>query len=186
MRIISGAWRGGRLKVPNGVRATTDRVREAIFSILGDASDKTVLDLYAGSGSLGIEALSRGARTAWFVDLSKKSLNAVRANLEGRGEGLDVRLIRRDAIAFLPKIRRSFDWVFCDPPFYTVDLLKLVTAFASSEAVGEETLVILEIDRFHTLPVPDELTLIDRRKFGDSIVHFLKRVSNDDAEPSRA
>jgi 16S rRNA (guanine(966)-N(2))-methyltransferase RsmD len=172
--------------VPNGVRATTDRVREAIFSILEDASDKTVLDLYAGSGSLGIEALSRGARTVWFVDVSKKSLNAVRANLENKGGGLDIRLIRKDAVSFLPKIRRSFDWVFCDPPFYTVDLQKLVSAFAASEAVGGETLIILEIDRFHTLPVPDELTLIDRRKFGDSIVHFIKRVTPDDAEPSRA
>lgn len=180
-------WRGQHLRVPNGVRPTTDRVREAIFSILGDADDKDVLDLYAGSGSLGIEALSRGARTVWFVDRSRKSLLAVRSNLESKEPPApEIRLLRRDIVTFLNKVERSFDWVFCDPPFYKVDLWKLVTAFEASTATGKNSLIVLETDRFHTLAMPEQLALVDRRKFGDSIIHFIKRAPLEPSEPTRA
>src|SRR3954452_16141177 len=117
MRVIAGSYGGRILKAPrgDGTRPTSDRVREALFSILGDrVQDARVLDLFAGSGALGIEALSRGAQSAVFVDDAPAAVRAVRANLEGV-EGAEV--IRRDARAFLRTAReqpRQYDLVFLD------------------------------------------------------------------------
>lgn len=171
--------------MPKGVRATTDRIREAVFSILGEVQNRAVLDLYAGSGSLGIEALSRGAREAWFVDKSRRALSCIDANLKDKKPG-DVRFIRQDSREFLVRADRSFDWVFCDPPYEGVDLSKLLRAISDSKAVGSDSLVVLETDRFHTLIVPEELVLIDLRKFGDTVIHFIKRAPDIKPEPSRA
>ena len=102
MRIVAGRWGGRRLTTPRGtaVRPTADRVREALFSILGGAVEGArVLDLFAGSGALGLEALSRGAAEATFVDSSAASVAAVRANLEAVGGEAEVR--RADALRFL-------------------------------------------------------------------------------------
>ena len=102
MRIVAGRWGGRRLTTPRGaaVRPTADRVREALFSILGDfVQDARVLDLFAGSGALGLEALSRGAASATFVDSAAASVAAVKANLEALGGEAEVR--RADALRFL-------------------------------------------------------------------------------------
>jgi 16S rRNA (guanine966-N2)-methyltransferase len=174
VRIISGIRRGQNLKVPSTARATTDRVREAIFSILEEAQDLEVLDLYAGSGSLGLEALSRGARGACFVDISKAAQGAIRDNL--RHQDLDsVRIIKQDAFEFLRKTSDTFSWIFCDPPYDRVDYTRLLRALIESSALGADSLLILESDRYHTLVIPEELELIDKRKFGDTIIHFLKK-----------
>lgn len=185
MRIISGIWRGRTLHVPPGVRATTDRVREAIFSILGDAQGLDVLDLFAGSGALGIEALSRGARKVSFVDASRRAIACIQSNLPQ--ESVEAgRLIRQDALMFLRKSEESFDWIFCDPPYLRVDYDKLLRTLTKSAAFGADSLLILETDRFHTLTIPPELTRIDQRKFGDTVIHFLKRAVDDQPEYKRA
>src|SRR3712207_6356584 len=103
MRIIAGNHKGRRLHAPPNARPTSDRVREALFSILGDVTGAEVLDLFAGSGALGIEALSRGAAAATFVDSSEAAVRAVRRNLAGM-EG-EVR--RADALRFLDSARRA-------------------------------------------------------------------------------
>ncbi len=120
MRIVAGAYGGRRLTAPRGgrVRPTSDRVREALFSILGTVAGARVLDLFAGSGALGIEALSRGAAEATFVDSAPAAARAVRANLDALGIGAEVR--RADARAFLRSARaggRQYDLVFLDPPY---------------------------------------------------------------------
>ncbi len=117
MRVIAGRHRGRALTRPAGVRPTADRVREALFSMLGDVSEADVLDLYAGSGALGIEALSRGAASAVFVDSSRDAVDAVQANLTALGERGEV--VRRDALDYLRGVAglRSFDLVLCDPPY---------------------------------------------------------------------
>jgi 16S rRNA (guanine966-N2)-methyltransferase len=162
------------LKVPVGARATTDRVREAIFSILEEPEGKDVLDLYAGSGALGLEALSRGARSVCFVDLSRHSQGAIHDNLRNL-ETNTVRMIKQDAFDFLRKTNESFGWIFCDPPYDRVDYARLLEALVESIALGPEALLILESDRYHSLVIPAALDLIDQRKFGDTIIHFIKR-----------
>jgi 16S rRNA (guanine966-N2)-methyltransferase len=174
VRIISGIRRGQNLKVPTSARATTDRVREAIFSILEEPEEMVVLDLYAGSGSLGLEALSRGARSACFVDISRHAQDAIRDNLREKDLSA-VRIIKQDALDFLRKSTETFDWIFCDPPYDGVDYTKLLQALIHSTTLGKDSLLILESDRYHALVIPEELELIDKRKFGDTIIHFLKK-----------
>ena len=185
MRIISGAWRGQPLRVPKGVRASTDRVREAIFSILGDARGLAVLDLYAGSGALGIEALSRGAVGAWFVDRSRSALGVIEANLTGRTTP-GVSLVRQDSLEFLRRAKSSFDWIFCDPPYAGVDFGELMRAFSASSALGPDSLLILETDRYHRINLPPDLISIDQRKFGDTVIHFIRRADHSIQELHRA
>jgi 16S rRNA (guanine(966)-N(2))-methyltransferase RsmD len=185
MRVISGTWRGQPLKVAKGIRATTDRVKEAIFSIMGDVRGLEILDVYAGSGSLGIEALSRGAKSACFVDRSRRALGCIESNLAGKGaEG--VKLIYQDSIKFLHSTPLTFDWIFCDPPYEAVKLSELIDTFASSRALGSKTLLVLETDRYHTFTVPAELAVIDRRKFGDTVVYIIGRSASHRQEISRA
>ena len=112
MRVVAGEFKGRRLHTPRGsrTRPTADRVREALFSMLGDVSGARVLDLYAGSGALGIEALSRGAKSALFVERDRQALAALRRNLEAVGADADVR--REDARSFLARAEGKFDLVF--------------------------------------------------------------------------
>jgi 16S rRNA (guanine966-N2)-methyltransferase len=117
MRVVAGAFKGRRLQAPRGVRTrpTSDKVREALFSLLRDVSGARVLDLYAGSGALGIEALSRGAASAMFVERDPGAVAALRRNLEAVGVEADVR--RQDALRFLAGEPGTFDLVFVDPPY---------------------------------------------------------------------
>jgi 16S rRNA (guanine966-N2)-methyltransferase len=122
MRIISGAFKGRQLYVPPGIRPTADRVKEAVFSIISnkwDISGIQVLDLFAGSGALGFEALSRGAAHAVFVDKSAGSIKAIKRNAINLGLGEQVEAVSGDAISYLSKSSDShlFDLVFCDPPY---------------------------------------------------------------------
>ncbi|MFH1861816.1 MAG: 16S rRNA (guanine(966)-N(2))-methyltransferase RsmD [bacterium] len=174
MRISGGLWLGRTLKVPPQVRATTDRVREALFSILGSTEAKSVLDLYAGSGALGIEALSRGAVQVTFVDLSRTSLLCIQKNLPADSDR-DLRFHRQDAIEFLKRAPHSYDWIFCDPPYGQVDYSLLLWAFSQSRVMSEGSLLILETDRHQTFQFPIGLELDDQRRFGDTLIHFLRR-----------
>lgn len=120
-RVIAGEFGGRRLAVPadGRVRPTADRVREAWFSILGPrVAEATVVDLFAGSGALGIEALSRGARTATFVDLSSPSLAAIRANIATLGIAGRTEVVRQDAFRFLARLGPArYDLALADPPY---------------------------------------------------------------------
>lgn len=129
MRIVSGRWRGRRINAPVGsqVRPTLDRVREAWMSILQlDLPDARVLDLYAGSGALGLEALSRGARWADFVEKDPKSLRALMENVEALEAGDLVKVHRRPALAFADALGAlDYDVVFADPPYAGGEAVKL-------------------------------------------------------------
>src|SRR5947208_2259988 len=123
MRVIAGRLGGRRLKAPAGARTrpTAERVREALFAMLEDVADARVLDLFAGSGALGIEALSRGAASAVFVERDPAALRALRENLAALGLGRDVAEVRRsDAMRALHSAQRrgeNYDLVFIDPPY---------------------------------------------------------------------
>jgi 16S rRNA (guanine966-N2)-methyltransferase len=129
VRIVAGARKGARIVAPAGARTrpTSDRVREALFSILGDVEGARVLDLYAGSGALGLEALSRGAASGVFVERDRAALEAIERNVSK----LDLpgaSVVRADAGRFLAGERETYDLVFLDPPYEVVESLRMPLA----------------------------------------------------------
>jgi 16S rRNA (guanine966-N2)-methyltransferase len=173
MRVIAGSRRGARLVAPRGAatRPTSDRVREALFSILGDVSGLDVLDLFAGSGALAIEALSRGASSAVLVDPSAAAIRAVQRNLSALGLTADVR--RGRALDYLGAARaaaRQYDLVFLDPPYRQTSRLGpgLSTALAPVLAPGAR--VVAESDRREPLEL--ELPVLDERRYGDTLIRI--------------
>jgi len=117
MRVIAGTHRGRRIAAPKGdsTRPTSDRVRENAFNLIGPVDDADVLDLFAGSGAMGIEALSRGASTAMFVELDRHACLVINANLDS----LDFRgtVLQQDALRTVTSERRTYDLILCDPPY---------------------------------------------------------------------
>jgi 16S rRNA (guanine(966)-N(2))-methyltransferase RsmD len=174
VRIVAGRWGGRRLTTPRGnaVRPTADRVREALFSILGGAVEGArVLDLFAGSGALGLEALSRGAAEATFVDSSAASVAAVRANLEAVGGEAEVR--RADALRFLRAAAgetRHYDLVLLDPPYRLAERLGRELSEALPGVLAPAALVVCESDR--RAPLPLDLPLRDERRYGDTLIRI--------------
>jgi 16S rRNA (guanine966-N2)-methyltransferase len=117
MRIIAGSRKGHRIAAPKGrdTRPTSDRVRESLFNLVGPVDEATVLDLFAGSGALGLEALSRGAASATFVESDRDACRVINANLDKLG--LHATVLCQDAVRALGSERRRFDLVLCDPPY---------------------------------------------------------------------
>ena len=158
MRIISGRWRGRRLRGPAGleVRPTTDRTREALFSILGsEVRGCVVLDLCCGAGGLGLEALSRGAARAVFVDQARLSLEATRANLELCGAEPDTyRLEAGEAMAWLKRWAGPGEvpWILlCDPPYQTGTAAAMMAYLGAAEAPAGLVCAVIE----HGAQTPD-------------------------------
>ena len=173
MRVVAGRYSGRRLAAPAGraTRPTADRVREALFSALGPLEGARVLDLFAGSGALGIEALSRGAAEATFVDSDPRAIRAVRDNLAALGIDAEVR--RADARAFLRTAReqqRHYDLVFLDPPYRLAGRLGPGLSSALPEVIAPGGRVVTESDR--RAPLMLELDLIDERRYGDTLIRI--------------
>ena len=171
MRVIAGRHKGRRLHAPPGARPTSDRVREALFSILGDVGGAEVLDLFAGSGALGIEALSRGAARATFVDDGEAAVRAVRRNLEGLGADADVR--RAGAVRFLGGARRAgrqYDLVFLDPPYRLAARLGDALSEALPPVLAPGATVVAESDR--RTPLELDLPMPDERRYGDTLIRI--------------
>lgn len=173
MRVVGGEHRGRRLSAPGGAatRPTADRVREALFSILGDVGGLRVLDLFAGSGALGIEALSRGARSAAFVDRARAATDAVRANLAAIGAGSEATVARRDALAWLRSAAAegaAFDLVFCDPPYDAAGRLARPLSRLLPPVVATEARIVTESAQRHPLAL--ELPLVDERSYGETLI----------------
>lgn len=135
MRVISGKCRGVKLDTPKGMetRPTTERVKEALFSALQfEIAERIVLDLFAGSGQLGIEALSRGAKSAVFVDAGKDAISAVKANLKRTGLETVSEVYFTDSLQYLKKCNRQFSLIFLDPPYAETlleDAIKQISVF---------------------------------------------------------
>jgi 16S rRNA (guanine966-N2)-methyltransferase len=173
VRVIAGTHRGRRLTAPPGTdtRPTSDRIRESLFSILGPLDGERVLDLFAGSGALGIEALSRGAGSALLCDDARPAVAAIRANLEALG--MDARVVCDDARRVLRNAHArgaAYDLIFLDPPYrqaerWAADLSALVPVVL---APGGR--VIGESDR--RAPLELELPLVDERRYGDTLIRI--------------
>jgi 16S rRNA (guanine966-N2)-methyltransferase len=171
MRIVAGRWRGRPIAAPTGrqVRPTADRVREAWMSIVAPAlPDARVLDLFAGSGALGIEAVSRGAALADLVEIAPASLRAIQNNIESLGAGDTVNVHRKDALRFLEGLEAgAYDVAFADPPYD----LGLATAVAERWlAVPFASVLGIEHRRGEQLPGDG-----DRRQYGQTAITFFRR-----------
>ncbi len=166
MRVVAGEFKGRRLHTARGsrTRPTADRVREALFSMLGDVSGARVLDLYAGSGALGIEALSRGAESAVFVEQDRQALAALRRNLEATGAAAEVR--RQDVLRFLARPEGTFDLVFCDPPYDDAPRVAAPLSEALPAMLGENARIVTESDKRNPLLL--SLPLLVERAYGDT------------------
>jgi 16S rRNA (guanine966-N2)-methyltransferase len=173
VRVIAGTHRGRTLVAPRGsaTRPTADRVREALFSTLGDMSGLEVLDLFAGSGALAIEALSRGAASATLVDSAPRAITAIRRNLETLGMTAEVRAA--SATAFLRTARshgRQYDLVFLDPPYRRASSLGGELSIALAPVLATGARVVSESDRREPLEL--ELPLSDERVYGDTLIRI--------------
>ncbi|WP_376767074.1 16S rRNA (guanine(966)-N(2))-methyltransferase RsmD [Paenibacillus agri] len=158
MRVVSGSAKGRPLKsVPgSGTRPTTDKVKEALFSMIGPYFDGgSALDLFAGTGGLGIEALSRGMDKAVFVDMEPKSIDTVRANLKATKLESQAEVYRNDAgraISALEKRGRRFDLVFLDPPYRLKHGDELMLALAEKGLLEEDATIVLEHESGYDYP----------------------------------
>ena len=166
MRVVAGEFKGRRLVAPPGsrTRPTADRVREALFSMLGDVSGARVLDLYAGSGALGIEALSRGAEAAVFVERDRAALTALQRNLEATCARGEVR--RQDVARFLARPEGTFDLVFCDPPYDVASAIADALVGALPAMTSTDARIVTESDKRNPLLLP--LPLLVERAYGDT------------------
>jgi 16S rRNA (guanine966-N2)-methyltransferase len=176
VRVVAGRFGGRRLTAPpgRGTRPTSDRVREALFSILGPLEGGAVLDLYAGSGALGIEALSRGAGRAVFVEHDGRAAGALKANLEAlRLTEPEAELRRRDALAALRDAQErgeTYSLVLCDPPYRLAAGLGETLSEALGPLLPSGGRVVTESDRRDPLSLT--LPLIDERRYGDTLIRI--------------
>lgn len=166
LRIVAGAYGGRRIESPPGrsTRPTADRVREALFSILGPVEGLRVLDLFAGSGALGLEALSRGAASAEFVDSDRRAVATIRRNLAALG--VDAPVHRREVLAFLEGARGKYELVFLDPPYSSAPRLASRLSERLPAVLGEKSLIVTESDK--RTPLMLDLPLADERVYGDT------------------
>lgn len=194
MRIIAGAFGGRRLVTPRGLatRPTADRVKEAIFNILGppraksgDVSSFRVLDLYAGSGALGLEAISRGADEAVLVEMDQAAIQAATRNVAALGLETRAHIVQGDAVVAFRKLTGSFSWVFLDPPYGLGPLERMLRLLGDSVLLAPKALVMAEHDaREPPVGRYGRLILEDRRRYGQTAVSFYRLTSTEpDSEP---
>jgi 16S rRNA (guanine966-N2)-methyltransferase len=184
--VTGGQLKGRRLaSPPEGVRPTADRVRESLFAKLGDLEGLHVLDLYAGTGALGIEAVSRGASSVVCVDQSERSLATLRRNLRDLALEECITTQRGDARAVLRRLEKRgcvFDLVFLDPPYEADVLPGALAALVEGRLLAEGAVVVAESSKRHALGPIAGLCVSDERLYGDTRITWLAR--DDVANPT--
>jgi len=185
VRIVTGEARGRRLAVPRGreVRPTSDRAREGLFSALGDrVADARVLDLFAGTGALGLEALSRGAASAVFVERSRRVLEVLLANIAATGMGDRSTVMPIAAAAALGRLSArgaSFDLVFLDPPYESGDLDAALAAIVPSSLVARGGRIIAEHPKSRVVSPTPPLRVVASRSYGGTALTTLAAEEED-------
>ena len=183
MRVITGIARGVALKTPSGMetRPTSDRVKEALFSMIQfEVEGRRVLDLFAGTGQLGIEALSRGAASAVFVDASRDAANLVRENLRRTRLTDCARIVRRDSIAYLRSCHDKFDLILLDPPYAQKLLENALRQISEIDILSDRGIIICERPSEKSVldPVPG-LTLDRERRYGGTLISLYRKDADD-------
>ena len=183
LRIIGGKFKGRRLRAVRGTRTrpTSDRTREAIFNIItSEVRNTRVLDLFAGTGALGLEALSRGAQSAVFIDISRQSLSVLQENLAGLSLESPNRVIRWDLtknLNCLLSMPQAFDLVFLDPPYNKNLIIPVLNHLRISQSLANSARIIVEHSQREPFE-PDRLAFefVDQRRYGKTLVSFLNYV----------
>lgn len=185
MRIISGTAKGTKLYTLEGLetRPTLDRVKESLFNIIYDKTiDSTVLDLFSGSGAIGLEFASRGARKVYLCDKSKEACQIIKKNIEKTHLEEKVELLNMDFIKAIKELKKTkIDIVYLDPPYKT-DFIKIaIEELIKNENLTEETLIISETDEeervIKQIEKLEGIEIVDKRKYGRAYILFLKKMN---------
>lgn len=183
MHIIRGIYKGAALKAPAAIRPTEDRVRKALFDILGDMSGLSFLELFAGSGSVGLEALSMGAKGVVFIEKDRKCIHAVKDNIACLKGGVDTASIEVyqddaiEAVSRLSRQERRFDIVFADPPYYKGLSEKTLQSIEEYDILNPASGFLI-IQHFKKDPLPStqgNLVLVKQSRYGDTVLSFYQR-----------
>jgi 16S rRNA (guanine966-N2)-methyltransferase len=177
-RVSSGELKGRILRYPAGkrFRPTMDKVKEALFSMLGDDMvDARVLDLFAAAGGLGLEALSRGARQAVFVEQNPEAVRALEANVKALRVEDRVMVIKQDVRVYLKQSGFFATHIFCDPPYRLNLASETLSLLAANPGFTDETTIILEHATDQEIEIPGNLVIVDEREFGDTKLSFISK-----------
>jgi len=178
MRILTGKYRGRMIKMPPGIRPTQDKTRKALFDILADVSGESFLELFAGSGAVGIEALSRGANPVVFIERDKKCAQAIAKNL-GSLNSVNYRVIESDAlkaVEILHKLGEKFDIIFLDPPYYRDTAKKTLQTLSVYDILAANGFIIVQHFKKDNLPEAlGVLALFRQSKYGDTLLSFYRK-----------
>ncbi|MDD5669628.1 MAG: 16S rRNA (guanine(966)-N(2))-methyltransferase RsmD [Candidatus Omnitrophica bacterium] len=179
MRIISGTHKGRILKSPKGIRPTQDNAKKALFDILGDMNEIRFLELFAGSGSIGLEALSLGAREVVFAEKEQKCFDVIRENLE-LCKFSNSSIVRGDADLAIKRFRDKknvFDIIFFDPPYYRELAKKTLQLLGAYDILAPNGFVIAQHFKKDLLPeISGFLKLFRQERYGDTVLSFYKRT----------
>ena len=179
MRVITGKARGINLKTPEGLttRPTTDRVKEALFSIIHfEIPGARVLDLFGGTGQLGIEALSRGAKSAVFVDAGDKACALIRENLKRTHLEADAKVVRSDYLQYLDRCRETFEIILLDPPYAEVFLENALKRITEIDILQSGGIIVAERPLGKDLPWEFEgLTRSKDYKYGNTLLTIYRK-----------
>ena len=191
MRIIGGEFKSRLIAMPKGVgiRPTQDKVRQAIFNLLADVNGKRVLELFAGSGAFGIEALSRGASYAAFVDNNFRCTETIRTNLESlRIETDYYDIIRANALSVFPRLEKDedkFDLVFIDPPYHLGMAKKCLINVDSYDILAPNSLVLVEHFKKDVLAEGLKSMIPEKeRRYGDTVITIFRKVAHEEKKDS--
>lgn len=183
MRVISGSARGLNLLSPDGMstRPTTDRVKEAMFNIIQTKipCDK-VLDLFSGSGALGIEALSRGCRKCVFVENDLTSFGIINKNIEKARLSDKSELYRQDAFLYLEKCQEKFNIIFLDPPYNKGFLDKIFLKIKNNNLLSDDGIIVVETEYNGETPECNDFLCINSKKYGKTMVLIYKLRQNEE------
>lgn len=179
MRIIAGKYKGRHIYSANdqSIRPTTDRIKEYIFDILSDfVKDTRVLDLFSGTGSLGLESFSRGANQVTFVDISFQSIKVLKKNLNRINIHDNYHISQKNALTFLRQNREPFDLIFADPPFQWNHYIELLPLTFLKENLSNYGIFVLESERTHEIEWETNIyEILRQKKFDRSLITFFGR-----------
>lgn len=172
MRIVAGRFKGAQLQTPEGetTRPTTDRAREGLFNILAHGSyanrlrGATALELFAGTGALGLEAISRGAAHCDFVENDRQAYTLLRANIEKCRASKYAKAIQADAYSYKPQ--KPYDIIFLDPPYHVGAVERVLASLEESPEIGANSLIVTQSDPKTRIEISDNWRVLDDRKYG--------------------
>jgi 16S rRNA (guanine966-N2)-methyltransferase len=178
MRIITGKYKNRPIKMPSGIRPTQNKVRKAVFDILGDIEGLSILELFAGSGAIGLEALSQGAKEAVFVESGPACISVLKVNLAWVEPG-SYYLLAMDverAVRGLAKKGQKFDIIFLDPPYYQDLSKKTLQTLTACDILAPNGLIVAQHFQKDNLPLhTGDLVLLKQASYGDTLLSFYKK-----------